>query len=216
MQNLISECKLIKAVIFDMDGVLIDAKEWHYTALNRALKMFGYEISRHDHLVTYDGLPTRDKLQMLTLQDGLPKTLHGFINELKQKYTMQLVYEKCAPTFAHQYALSRLNKEGYAIAVASNSIRATIEAMMSKAELDKYLDFILSNEDVVVGKPNPAIYIKAIERLGLAPSEVVIVEDNPHGIAAARSAGGNVLKVDHVTDVNYWNIRDFILALGGK
>ena len=62
---------MIKAVIFDMDGVLIDAKEWHYEALNNALKLFGYKISRHDHLVTFDGLPTRAKLQMMTEQEML-------------------------------------------------------------------------------------------------------------------------------------------------
>ena len=52
----------IKAIVFDMDGVLIDAKEWHYEALNRALGLFGYGISRYDHLSRYDGLPTRRKL----------------------------------------------------------------------------------------------------------------------------------------------------------
>ena len=55
----------IKAVIFDMDGVLIDAKDWHYEALNMALRTFGLEISRHDHLTTYDGLSTKHKLEML-------------------------------------------------------------------------------------------------------------------------------------------------------
>ena len=59
---------MIKAIIFDMDGVLIDAKEWHYEALNRALDLLGMEISRHDHLVTYDGLPTRKKLEMLSME----------------------------------------------------------------------------------------------------------------------------------------------------
>jgi beta-phosphoglucomutase len=53
---------MIKAVVFDMDGVLIEAKDWHYEALNRALKLFGYEISRYEHLTTFDGLPTRRKL----------------------------------------------------------------------------------------------------------------------------------------------------------
>ena len=76
----------IKAVIFDMDGVLIDAKDWHYEALNRALELFGYTISRYDHLVTYDGLPTRKKLEMLTKERDLPKELHSFINEMKQQF----------------------------------------------------------------------------------------------------------------------------------
>lgn len=78
----------IKAVIFDMDGVLIDAKDWHYEALNQALELFGYKISRYDHLVTFDGLPTKKKLEMLTIEKGLPKGLHKFINHMKQIYTM--------------------------------------------------------------------------------------------------------------------------------
>lgn len=98
----------IKAVIFDMDGVLIDAKDWHYEALNQALELFGYKISRYDHLVTFDGLPTKKKLEMLTIEKGLPKGLHKFINHMKQIYTMEHVYMKCKPLFCHQYALSKL------------------------------------------------------------------------------------------------------------
>jgi beta-phosphoglucomutase-like phosphatase (HAD superfamily) len=198
--------KKIKAIIFDMDGVLIDAKDWHYEALNRALGKFGFAISRHDHLVTFDGLPTRDKLEMLSAQDGLSRNLHKLLNELKQKYTMELVHSKCAPTFIHQYALSKFKKEGYKIAVASNSIRNTITVMMEAAELNEYLDFYLSNEDVTKGKPDPEIYTTAIERLGLKPLECLIIEDNPNGLKAANASGANVMHVQCVTDVNYENI----------
>lgn len=97
----------IKAIIFDMDGVLIEAKDWHYEALNGALELFGMSISRYDHLVTYDGLPTKKKLEMLSLERGLPKGLHKFINDMKQQYTMEIVHAKCKPVFHHQYALSK-------------------------------------------------------------------------------------------------------------
>jgi beta-phosphoglucomutase len=125
----------IKAVIFDMDGVLIDAKEWHFETLNKALKLFGAEISRYDHLVTFDGLPTKKKLEMLSLEGGFPRGLHGFINELKQQYTMEVVYTKCKPVFQQQYALSRLKSDGYKLAVCSNSIRKSVEIMMEKSSL---------------------------------------------------------------------------------
>ena len=64
----------IKAILFDMDGVLIEAKEWHYEALNRALSLFGCPISRYDHLQTFDGLPTLKKLELLSL-DGNKKRM---------------------------------------------------------------------------------------------------------------------------------------------
>ena len=175
----------IKAVIFDMDGVLIDAKEWHYEALNQALSLFGYEISRYDHLVTYDGLPTAEKLSMISMEKGLPKGLHKYINALKQEYTMEKIYMNCKPIFVHEYALSKLKSEGYKLAVASNSIRATVDIMMLKASLGSYLEFSLSNQDVKKAKPDPEIYNVAISKLGLLPEECLVVEDNKNGIQAA-------------------------------
>jgi HAD superfamily hydrolase (TIGR01509 family) len=196
----------IKSILFDMDGVLIDAKEWHYESLNKALSLFGNEISRYDHLVTFDGLPTKKKLEMLTLEGGFPKKLHDFVNELKQVYTMEIIYAKCKPTFHHQFALSKLKEEGYRIGVCSNSVRNTIEIMMQKSNLSQYLEFFLSNQDVTYGKPNPEIYTKGIERLHLSAEECLIVEDNENGIKAAIASGAHLLKVNNVNDVTYFNI----------
>jgi beta-phosphoglucomutase len=200
----------LKAVIFDMDGVLIDAQDWHYEALNRALGLFGMEISRYDHLVTYDGLPTKKKLEMLSVERGLPVSLHAFLNDLKQSYTMEMIATRCRPTFHHQYALSKLSSMGYLIAVCSNSVRGTVDLMMKRAALQQYLEFFISNEDVAKGKPAPDMYLKAFEKLSLAPYECLIVEDNPHGIAAARASGGHVMEVDSLEEVNFRNIMTHI------
>lgn len=200
----------IKAVIFDMDGVLIDAKDWHYECFNQALALFGMEIERHEHLATFDGLPTSRKLEILSKERHLPRALHEFINELKQQYTFAAISRNCRPNFIHEYALSKLKDQGYHIAVASNSIRKTVGMMMEQANLTKYLDFFLSNEDVDRPKPDPQIYQTAIERLNLSPSECLVVEDNEFGIKAARESGAHVLVVDTVSDVNYANISNRI------
>jgi HAD superfamily hydrolase (TIGR01509 family) len=196
----------IKAVIFDMDGVLIDARDWHYESLNKALGLFGSEISRYDHLVTFDGLPTKKKLEMLSLENGFPKKLHDFTNKLKQQYTMDIVHVKCKPTFHHQYALSKLRNSNYKIAVCSNSIRNTIEVMMEKSGLLEYLNFIISNQDVKNGKPDPEMYTLAMNKLELNPDECLIVEDNENGLKAAIASGANVLKVENPDNVTYFNI----------
>lgn len=196
----------IKAVIFDMDGVLIDARDWHYEALNRALGLLGYEITRYEHLTTYDGLPTARKLRMLTVERGLPEELHGFINGLKQQFTLELVATRCKPVFHHQYALSQLKAGGYQLGVASNSIRRTVEEMMERSDLMRYLDIVISNEDVSAAKPDPEMYVTAMTRLGVAPDETVIVEDNENGIKAATAAGGHVLAVEGPDDVTLDNI----------
>ena len=202
----------IKAVIFDMDGVLIDARDWHFDALNNALSLLGMSISRYDHLVTYDGLPTKKKLEMLSLERGLPPELHGFINELKQQFTLDIVFTRCRPNFTHQYALSQLRQRGYSVAVCSNSVRDSIDLMMRRAQLFEYLDFFLSNQDVEKAKPDPEIYTKAIARLGVTPQECVVVEDNHNGVLAGKAAGAHVMEVAGVEDVSLQSILSFIRA----
>jgi len=198
---------MIKAILFDMDGVLIDAKDWHYEALNRALEHFGYTISRESHLSTFDGLPTSTKLRMLSRSRGLPEGLHDFLNKLKQAYTLERGYQRCKPVFHHQYALARLKKDGYKLAVCSNSVRQSIETMMSLSALSAHLDLIVSNQDVENGKPDPQMYLKAIKTLNIEPHECLILEDNEHGIQAAVASGGHLLKIGLPDDVTYQAIK---------
>ncbi len=199
-----------------MDGVLIDAKDWHYEAMNRALELFGMEISRYDHLVTYDGLPTVRKLEMLSLERGLPVMLHQFINAMKQQYTMEIVNIKCKPVFYHEYTLAKLQTEGYRMAVCSNSVRASIAVMLERADLQKYLDFSMSAQDVSNGKPNPAIYLTSMSRLGLKPEECLILEDNENGIKAAIASGAHLMRIGNIEEVNYQNIKRRIAEIEGR
>ena len=206
----------IRAVLFDMDGVLIDARDWHYEALNAALSIFGMPISRFEHLTTFDGLPTRKKLEMLSLERGLPRQLHDFISDLKQQYTIQIVHARCKPIFIHEYALSWLKANGYKIAVCSNSVRQTIELMMAKSALCTYLDYIVSNEDVVQGKPHPEMYEKAIKFFGLEPTECLVVEDHDNGIKAALAAKAHVFRVHDVTQTHIQNILSRIYDIENR
>ena len=205
----------IKAVLFDMDGVLIEAKDWHFESLNKALELFGMKISRYDHLVTYDGLPTQMKLEMLSVERGLPVSLHQFINDMKQIYTLEMVHALCKPRFHHEYALSKLKEDGYHITVCSNSIVNSIKVMMEKSSLMKYLDFYLSAQDVPAPKPEPQINQAAMKKHGLNPEECMIVEDNENGIKAAKASGAWVMEVDEVDEVNYQNIKKHIAKFEG-
>ena len=203
----------IKAILFDMDGVLIDAKEWHYEALNQSLGLFGYTITRSEHLSMYDGLSTRQKLEKLTIEKGLPKELHDFINEMKQKYTVRMIYENCRPRFNHEYALSKLKSEGYKIAVCSNSIRMTIKMMMEYARLDSYLDCIISKQDVKKPKPDPEVYLTAMRQLHLESEECLICEDNDNGIKAVLASHGHLMTIRTVDDVNYEALKERIARI---
>lgn len=206
----------IKAVLFDMDGVLIDAKEWHFIALNRALALYGYEIPLNEHLLYYDGLPTKVKLQKLSAEKGLPTRLHDEINKKKQEFTLELVMERCRPNPIHEKCLYELKVRGYHIACCSNSIRNTIETMMKCAKLDKYLEFIISNQDVKKPKPDPEIYITAMKKLNLSPQDCLIIEDNENGIRAALASKGHLLAVKNVNEVNWQNISNKIHEIDGR
>lgn len=203
----------IACVVFDLDGVLVDATEWHYEALNRALALFGFAISRYEHLSTYNGLPTRKKLEMLTVEKGLPVALHDLIGRLKQSYTRDEIVTKCRPVFEKEYMLSRLRREGYRLVVCSNAVRDSVALMLRHAGLYDYFEFMLSNEDVQRPKPDPEIYRQALARCGSAADQVVVVEDAPYGVQAARAAGLHVCQVTGVQDVDYIRVRDFIDAI---
>ena len=207
---------MIKAILFDMDGVLIDARDWHYEALNRALDLFGMAISRDAHLATFDGLPTRRKLEILSASRGLPAALHDFINALKQRFTVEMTYALCKPRFQQQYALSRLKREGQRLAVCSNSVRQSVNLMMRLAQLDEYLDLQISNEDVAVAKPAPDMYLEAMRHLGCRPDECLIVEDSDHGIEAAKASGGHLLIVSSPADVTYARIAESIGSITSR
>src|SRR5258708_18656367 len=201
--------KKIAAILFDLDGVLVDATEWHYEALNKALSLFGYGICRYEYMTTYYGRPTQRKLEMLSVEKGLPRALHGLIWKLKQKYTAEEIFVKCAPSFSKELMIKQLRREGYRMAVCSNSIRTSVELMLRGAGLIDNFEFYLSNEDVRRPKPDPAIYRAAFQRMGIEPAQAVIVEDAGPGIEAARESGAHVC-VAGFEEVEYSRIRSFI------
>ncbi|MDB6109875.1 MAG: HAD-superfamily hydrolase, subfamily variant 3 [Pedosphaera sp.] len=197
----------IKAVLFDLDGVLVDATEWHYEALNRALGLFGFNIARYEHLTTYNGLPTRKKLEMLSVEKGFPRGLHSLVNKIKQKYTREEILRSCTPVFEKEFMVHQLKREGYKLAVCSNSIRESVELMLRGSGIFELFDIVLSNEDVAQAKPDPEIYLSACQRLGIQPQEAVIVEDAPHGIEAARRSGGVLCQVTGFNEVDYARVK---------
>jgi HAD superfamily hydrolase (TIGR01509 family) len=191
-----------------MDGVLIDAKNWHYEALNHALRDCGYiPIEYTDHLENYDGLPTREKLQKLQKTQPIPDRDFNKINVLKQAYTHEMAADKCTKTPYHFDALAKLKSEGYRLALCSNSIRKSVDLMLSKAEITPFFDCILSHEDVGKAKPDPTIYNTAITNLGVSPKQTLVLEDNLNGVAAALKAHAFLYRIKTTTEVTYDNIK---------
>ena len=198
-----------KLIIFDLDGVLVSTKDLHYEALNSALNEVDskYVISRQDHLKTFDGLKSSEKLDMLTKDRGLPQELHSQIWNRKQELTIQqLQYIK--PDSFIKMTFKELRRRGYKLACCSNAIRRSVLTILSKLDLIEELDLIISNEDVKQGKPHPEMYWKAMSIMGVLPEETLIVEDSPAGLLAAARSRADVLRVDTPKDVNIKNIAE--------
>ena len=195
---------MIKLIIFDLDGVLVDAKYIHYISLNKALgdKFF---IDWDEHLSIYDGLKTNQKLELLTKLKGLPTELYVEIWNNKQKYTLELLSD-LQPSVELKKCFQNLTNDGYKIACCSNSIRKTVFTVLSKLGIIEYFDLILSNEDVINSKPHPEIYWTAISKLGFLPEETLIVEDSPYGLQAAGRTNSTVMRVKSPDEVTYKNI----------
>lgn len=192
----------LQAVLFDMDGVLIDAREWHYDALNQALELFGLSISRESHLKRFNGLSTKKKLSMLTMDQELPVELHDVIEAVKQDRTLRIAAQKCFPNVAHQVLITRLKASGIKVGLVTNSIRKTTEFMLEYAGLLKFMDVIVTNEDVMEGKPSPEGYLLAMRTLGVEPKNCVVIEDGDYGVLAAKNAGARVIRVENPEDVD--------------
>jgi beta-phosphoglucomutase len=199
-----------RAVLFDLDGVLVDMPRGHYEALNRALSLFGAKIEEDEHYNYFNGLPTRKKLEELERQGRLPEGIREFVNDVKQQHTKKVIPDYCPPDYSKLIMLRALKDRKYLLACCSNSIQETLHLMLKSANLFDFFDVIIGNDDVKEPKPNPEMYLTAMKRLGVTPAEALIIEDSPHGIAAARASGADVREVRNVHDVHLELIMDLL------
>ena len=202
---------MIKLIIFDLDGVLVDARELHYNALNKALEAIDkkYVIYREEHLSTYDGLSTTKKLNLLTKKKRLPKELHDSVWKLKQEMTCQII-DGFRIDSRIQSILRSLKSEGYVIACATNSIRETAKLQLIRKGFFEYIDFMYSNQDVKNPKPNSEMYMRCMIKAGVNPNETLIVEDSHIGRKGAIASGGVLCGVKNTTEVTYDKIKKYI------
>lgn len=194
---------IIKAILFDCDGVLVyGMPEGHYVALNKALGLFGFGIRPEDHIQKYNGLPTKEKLKMMSDKEGMPLGLHEIISAQKKIYTKDEVKKRCLPEYDKIILLRTLKKQGYKLACCSNAIQESVEDMLSCAGLLEYFDLVLGNDVGFKPKPAPDIYLAAMEKLRQKATDCLIIEDAEHGYQAAIASGGNVIRVKDSNEVN--------------
>ena len=210
---------MIKLIVFDLDGVLVEARNFHYEAMNRALASIDekYVISKEEHFAKYDGLSTRKKMTILTKERGLPVELYDDIWKEKQKSTHDIIKDQ-VNSHDHKRIVSVLRElkgKGYTVYCASNSIRSSMQLMLLRAGYLEHIDEYFSNQEVSFPKPHPEIYLRCMVEAKVKPKETLIIEDSYIGRKAARESGGHLLGVQGLEDVNYENLNRAIDEANG-
>lgn len=205
---------MIKAILYDLDGTLADCADWHALALNMTLKeLCNFEISKDEHISTFNGLPTKKKLDILIDQRRITINMYQEICNKKQQYTKDII-ESSAKLDPIKIKLHRQNRwNGLKSACVTNSITETATLILEKTGQLNYMEFVISNEVVNYPKPHGEGFIIAMIRLGVYPAETIIVEDSPVGIQAAKSTGANVWEIKNSHEVNYDNFQQFMFNL---
>ena len=184
-----------RAILFDMDGVLVDSEPLFLAAINRLLEQEGVEpISVQENEEFLIGTTIHETWRQLKLHRPLPRPTAEYI-ERYDAIVRQVMMEELAPQPGVRELLDECNRRGLPKAVASSSLHMWVDLKLAAIGLTGAFDAVLGGDDVSAGKPEPEIYLKAAERLGVPPGECIAIEDSPVGIAAAVASGAYTIAV---------------------
>ena len=202
---------MIDTIIFDLDGVLINSKDIHFEALNKSLSKnsANYQISYEDHLKSFDGLPTKTKLEILNKKKVIPKILNKKIKNEKNIITRKLLNERLVFNKKTYQLFEKLSKK-FKIGIATNAIEETLKIALKKLKISKFVNYSLSTENIKNPKPHPEIYLRCIINLNSKPKNTLVLEDSHNGRISAKEAGARLMPIKNLTDVTYKNIIDYI------
>lgn len=178
----------MKAVIFDMDGVIIDSEPIHFEVDMQTMREFGVNISK-DELNKYVGTTNEYMLNDLINKYKIQKSIKEIL-EYKMELTIRRIKETKINAISgiHELLIS-LKHNNIKTAIGSSSPKELIITVIEKFQLGKYFDCIVSGDEVKEGKPKPDIYLEVSKRIGVNPEECIVIEDSRNGVLAAKNAG---------------------------
>jgi HAD superfamily hydrolase (TIGR01509 family) len=205
----------IKAILFDLDGVLTNTTQMHYETFRDAVEEVvpKYKLTRAEHEQRFEGMSTRSKLEILQ-KDGILQA-HQFqtIFDKKQDLIVKRIPSVVQPRESLRLMLMTLNNQGFRLFCCSNSVRKTMDLLLTQLGIANLFEATYSNEDVKHPKPSPEIYELAMRRSFLLKEWCLIVEDSQVGRTAAYASGAHVLEVEDAEDVTMELLRDALYFL---
>lgn len=182
------------AVIFDMDGVLVDSTEAHFQAWRQLGEAEGREFSRNFFDQTF-GMHNQQILPLWLGVESLPAEECARLADWKESRYRELAPGLLRPVEGVQELIGHLREAGVPLAVGSSGPLANIRMILGALRLEQSFAALATGEDVAHGKPDPQVFLVAARRLGMEPHRCLVVEDAPQGVEAARRAGMSVLAI---------------------
>ncbi|MBN1898126.1 MAG: HAD family phosphatase [Spirochaetes bacterium] len=201
--------KKIKAIIFDLDGVIIDSEPWQKKAFEKTLNPYGIKLT-HEEFAPLIGIRTIENFIYLKIKYNL-KGVPEELTRIKNQHYQQILENKIKPRKGLLPLLNQLFNR-YILAVASGSIRQDVFQSLALLDLEKYFQSILTGDDIIKGKPDPEIFIKTSRRIKTHPTHCLVLEDSENGIKAAKQAGMLAVALPTPSTVTHdFSMADLIL-----
>lgn len=176
----------MKAVIFDMDGVIINSEPLHHKVEREIVEELGGKLS-DEEVASFVGTTDYNMWSKIKKKFNLELSVEELIEMKKERFMKEIDEIQLVPNFM-DFMLS-LYKKGYLMAIASSNNRKIVDTIVNKFQLYKYMKFIISGEEVKRSKPDPEIFLTAAKKMNVTPSDCIVIEDATNGVKAAKAAG---------------------------
>jgi HAD superfamily hydrolase (TIGR01509 family) len=185
----------IRAVVFDMDGLMFDTEALFFQVASETLAARG-KLFTPQIMQSMIGRRSADVGHLLKTLAGLEEPVEVLLAEVRERFRAR-VDSAVHPTPGLFVLLEHLRRRALQRAVATSSGRSSADRLLSRHRLAEWFEFVLTSEDVTRGKPDPQIYLLAVERFGVPAHSVLVLEDSPAGVAAAKGAGTITVGIPH-------------------
>ncbi len=197
------------AVIFDMDGVIIDSNPFHKISLRQFCEKYGYHLSDQELINKIYGRTNKDWIA--NLFGALSKEELSRYGEEKEALFREIYKNDISALRGLPEFLGSLKEKNIPIAIGTSAPRSNVDFVLASTGLEKYFSVILDESNVEQGKPNPEIYLKVAAKLGYEPSRCIVFEDSLSGVESAQRAGAKVVGVATTHSFDELNHTDFVI-----